>query len=528
MLPTTPKDQAIIAQSMGFPDWSGMLAILNGHRDRVSRHFEEIFSDPEDGDHALAGLWLGQIDDEAGNERLAGLGFARVDETRKRLQELRNSTRYRQLPATNRERLDAVGPRLIEAAAKTANPDTTLARGLNFLETVSRRGAYLALLQQYPVALRRVADIVGSSSWAAEYLNRHPLLLDELLDPRLLEVSTDWAAFSAELWASLDENRGDTEREMDILREKHHAQVFRLLAQDLAGLHSIERISDHLSQLADIMVQSTLDLCWQKLKTRHRQTPRFAVIGYGKMGGKELGYASDLDMVFLFDDSAQEAEELYTRLGQRLNTWLSSQTAAGMLFETDMRLRPNGDSGLLAVSVDAFRDYQLKHAWVWEHQALTRARFCAGDPAVGARFEEIRYEILCRPRDLDALKAEVVAMRQKMADAHASDTAGEFDLKHDRGGIIDVEFIVQYLILGHAHRHPELTGNLGNIALLAMAAQLGLIPAGLADGARDAYREYRRRQHLKRLNDNPKARIDRALVAQQIEAVSTLWRTVFG
>jgi glutamate-ammonia-ligase adenylyltransferase len=246
------------------------------------------------------------------------------------------------------------------------------------------------------------------------------------------------------------------------------------------------------------------------------------------MGGKELGYASDLDMVYLFDDDAQDADENYARLGQRLNSWLSSQTSAGILFETDLRLRPNGDSGLLAVSVDAFRDYQLKNAWVWEHQALTRARFCAGDPAVGARFEAIRTEILRQPRDMAVLKAEVIAMRQKMAGAHASHSETEFDLKHDSGGIIDVEFIVQYLILGHAHQHASLTGNLGNIALLRMAAELGLIDAGQADAAGNAYREYRRLQHAKRLSATPAARIEREPIEKHIAAVNLLWKAVFG
>lgn len=378
------------------------------------------------------------------------------------------------------------------------------------------------------MALRRVADMICASNWAAQYLNLHPLLLDELLDPRLYEIATDWAGFRASLRRNLADHAGDTEREMDILREVHHGQVFRLLAQDLAGLQSIERLSDHLTELADTIVQETLPLVWSKLKNRHCAEPKFAVIGYGKMGGKELGYASDLDLVYLYDDDDQDAPENYTRLGQRLNTWLSSQTPAGILFETDLRLRPNGDSGLLAVSVDAFLEYQLKNAWVWEHQALTRARFCAGDPAVGRRFEEIRIEILRQPRDLDVLKNEVIAMRNKMLDAHASKSEEEFGLKHDRGGIIDVEFIVQYLVLGHAHQHAELTGNLGNIALLRIAAGLGLINEVQAEAAGNAYREYRRLQHARRLSATPKAGIPHEMVEKHIASVNSLWKAVLG
>jgi glutamate-ammonia-ligase adenylyltransferase len=315
---------------------------------------------------------------------------------------------------------------------------------------------------------------------------------------------------------------------MDILREAHHAQVFRVLAQDLAGLQTLEHISDHLTELADIIVQTALRLIWPKIRQRHCEQPKFAVIGYGKLGGKELGYASDLDIIFLYEDEDQSAQENYTRLAQRITTWLSSQTPAGTLFETDLRLRPNGDAGLLACTVEAFREYELKHAWIWEHQALTRARFVAGDPAVGARFEAIRQEVLTQQRDPAKLKEEVLAMRQRMLDSHASNSETEFDLKQDPGGIIDVEFIVQFLILAHAHQHPQLTQNLGNIALLGIAADLGLIATELADPVRNAYRDYRRMQHAARLNGNEKSRIERAAVIRRIEAVRQLWQTVFG
>ena len=528
MLPTTEDARASIAASIGFADWPAMLTVLNAHRERVARHFEQVFSDPEAGTHALAGLWLGQCGSESCSDQLGEMGFAKPQNIVEQLERFRGSSRYIQLPAVNRERLDAVGPRLIQAAAATPNPDLTFSRALGFLETISRRGAYLALLQQYPQALSKVAELIGSATWAAEYLNKHPILLDEVLDPRLYEVATDWAGFRETLDAQLLEHEGDAEREMDILREAHHAQVFRVLAQDLAGLQTLEHISDHLTELADIIVQTALRLIWPKIRQRHCEAPKFAVIGYGKLGGKELGYASDLDIVFLYEDEDQSAQENYTRLAQRITTWLSSQTPAGTLFETDLRLRPNGDAGLLACTVEAFREYELKHAWIWEHQALTRARFVAGDPAVGARFDAIRQEVLTQQRDPAKLKEEVLAMRQRMLDSHASNSETEFDLKQDPGGIIDVEFIVQFLILAHAHQHPQLTKNLGNIALLGIAADLGLIATELADPVRNAYREYRRMQHAARLNGNEKSRIERAAVIRRVEAVRQLWQTVFG
>ena len=377
----------------------------------------------------------------------------------------------------------------------------------------------------------KVAEIIGSSAWAATYLTRHPILLDEVIDPRLYDVATDWEGFKHDLDARLTSESGDMEREMDVLREEHHAQVFRLLAQDIAGLQTVERLADHLTQLADIIVQTTLDLCWKRLRERHPhpdRPPKFTVIAYGKLGGKELAYGSDLDLVFLHDDPEPGVGEIYARLVQRMSTWMSSQTSAGMLFETDFRLRPNGDAGLLVCSVEAFREYQLSKAWEWEHQALTRARFCAGDPEVGRRFEEIRREILRQPRDLEKLGKDVLEMRQRMLDTHASNSDEVFDIKQDPGGLVDVEFIVQFLVLGHAHAHEALCGNLGNIALLRIAAELDLIPRKLAEQVRDIYREYRRMQHAFRLDGIRGARIERDPHRKDIKTVRALWALVFG
>jgi len=529
-LPTDDEERRLIALSMGFDDWSALFVVLDAHRQNVARHFEQIFSDPEEGSHALTGLWLEQVDGDDALETLSELGFRQPQAMLERLHAFRQSAKYQQLATQIRERLDAIGPRLIEASAATKTPDSTWQRGLDFFETISRRGAYLALLQQYPQTLSKVAEIIGSSAWAASYLTRHPILLDEVLDPRLYEIATDWEHFASEVQLRLADCVGDTEREMDILRESHHAQVFRLLAQDIAGLQTVERLADHLTQLADIVVKMSLELCWSKLKSRHphpENPPKFAVIAYGKLGGKELGYGSDLDLVFLHNDPEPDIGALYARLGQRLSTWMSSQTSAGMLFETDLRLRPNGDSGMLVSTLEGFREYQLEKAWSWEHQALTRARFCAGDAELGAQFEALRVEILRQPRDLAKLREDVLLMRKRMLDAHASNSADLFDLKQDPGGLIDVEFIVQYLVLGYAHQHERLCGNLGNIALLGIAAELGLIPQNLADPVRDTYREFRRQQHAFRLDGIGGARVERAAYEQRIGIVKALWSHVF-
>jgi len=524
-LPENPDDQQRVALAMGFGNYEALLMELDDHRQTVAHHFEAIFADPNEQNPALDQIW-NKADGHA--DELAKLGFRETASLCARLGAIRGGTRYQQMSEQAKGRFDALVPLVIQAASRTSNPDQTLSRMLDLLEAIGRRAAYLALLLQYPQALEQVAKIAGASSWAADYLLCHPILLDELLDQRLLQMVPDWPLFRQQLAEQTDAIEPDTEQQMDVLREAHHAQVFRLVSQDIAGLLTVEKLSDHLSELADILVGRTIELVWRKLLTKHREQPAFAVIGYGKLGGKELGYASDLDLVYLFDDPAPDAASVYAKLGTRLNTWLSTRTAAGILFETDLRLRPNGDAGLVVSSLESFRKYQLENAWVWEHQALTRARFVAGDPAIGTAFEQIRCEILRQQRDLPKLRAEVLAMRGKMHEnLGTKGTSDLFDLKHDFGGLVDVEFIVQYLILAHAHRYPQLTGNLGNIALLRSAAECGLIPADLAEVARDAYREYRRLQHLRRLN-NLDSRVDAAAHAERIAAVRALWKHVFG
>ncbi|HUX25222.1 MAG TPA: bifunctional [glutamate--ammonia ligase]-adenylyl-L-tyrosine phosphorylase/[glutamate--ammonia-ligase] adenylyltransferase [Burkholderiales bacterium] len=526
-LPTGGDDQALVAAAMGFDDYAEFMRRLDAHRERVSRHFDDVFAAPAQDEHACAPLWNGKLNAHAAEGQLRTLGFADAGDALARLAAARASPRYAQLPETSRERYDALLPRVIELAAMAGAPEAALARTLDLLEAISRRSSYLALLYEYPQALEKVVQLLSASGWAAAYVTRHPLLLDELLDARTLYAAPDWKEFAAYLRALLARHEGDAERQMDVLREAHHAQVFRLLAQDLAGQLTVEVLADHLSALADLMLTITLELCWAQLRNRHREAPRFAVIAYGKLGGKELGYASDLDIIFLYQDDDARAPQLYARLAQRLNSWLTSTTASGVLFETDLRLRPNGEGGLMVSSVDAFREYQEKDAWVWEHQALTRARYCAGDAAVGAAFEAERIAILRRRRDPETLRREVVAMRARMLDAHPNES-GLFDLKHDRGGMIDIEFIVQYLVLAHAHRYPQLTGNLGNIALLKIAGELGLIPLATAITVRDGYREYRRLQHAQRLNGAQYARVEQEPLRAYIEAALKLWDIVFA
>ena len=529
-LPTTAPAQARIALAMDDTDWQALCGILEQHRSRVQRHFDEVFSDPGEEEAPAAGvaeLWQGVIPETEAVARLQSLGYADAAQTLQRLEALRRSSRYRQLPELSRQRFDALMPVLIAQAATESKADTVLLRVSDLLETICRRASYLALLAEYPAALGLVVKLAAASPWLMQYLAQHPILLDELLDTRTLYAEPDFEAMRADLRQRMQELDGDVERQMDAMRHFKHAATFRFAAQDIAGELPLRRLSDYLSALADLILQTAMETIWPGLRGRHRDEPQFAVIGYGKLGGKELGYASDLDIIFLYHDETEGAGEAYARFGQRINSWLNSLTPAGLLYETDMALRPDGASGLLVSSVEAFREYQQHKAWPWEHQALTRARFCAGSAAVGEAFERIRHEVLVQPRDQAKLCEEVAAMRRKMHGGHPNDS-GLFDLKHDSGGIVDVEFIVQYLVLAHAAAHPELTRNLGNIALLEMLGELGLIGQQQARAAAEAYREYRRLQHAIRLQGESRARVELAAVEPHVIAVRALWQTVFG
>lgn len=523
-MPEKPEDQAVIADAMGYADYAALLEPLNRHRALVSQQFEQIFGEQKDETND-APIWREGVTADELTAHLDGLGYRAAPETAQRLLQLREGVRYRQLPDLSRQRLDKLIPKFVAHSAHTGEPDATLARSLGLIEGVSRRAAYLAFLAEYPQALHRLVNLIASSSWVAEYLTQHPALLDELLDAREMYQPPQWQQIDQDLQQRLADCAEDTERQLDVLRQAQQEQTFHLLAMDLQDLLPLEKLSDHLSDLADLMLRHVLALAWATSRKRHCDQPKFAIIAYGKLGGKELGYASDLDLIFLYDDEHPDAQENYARLAQRINTVLGSHTASGRLYETDLRLRPNGASGLLVSSIEAFGEYQRQNAWVWEHQALTRARFSAGDAGVGAAFERIRQEVLCQPRDLATLRDEIVAMRQKMHDGHPNATE-LFDIKHDRGGMVDIEFIVQYLVLAYAHKHPQLTANIGNLALLKLAGELGLIPADLAEQVRTLYRMLRQTQHRIRLNSQSPCRIESGEIATG--ACLQLWQLLFG
>ena len=487
----------------------------------------------------VAGLFDGVMGDRTQEQNTTALSTPKSEILSARIQTLKQSRRYAQATASTTVLIDELIGTVLQSASTTEA--TAELRLLALIESLIGRPGYLTLLLRFPEVRQRVVRLIGKATWAFEYLNTHPIVLDELL-------SDEWLSrINSQLWATQLSKRLndkilpiDTERKLDILREAHHAQVFRLLAQDIEGLLTTETLSDHLSLLADKVVELTLEVAWQHIQASNskrmllREKPEFAVIAYGKLGGKELGYASDLDLVYLFDktgDEQDQAEETYAVLAQRLSGFLSMRTSAGQLFDVDTRLRPNGVAGLISVSIEAFEKYQNSAAWTWEHQAISRARFVAGDTQLGARFEAIRRNVLSAKPDAPALKNDILQMRQKMLDGHPNKT-DFFDIKHDRGAMVDIEFMVQYLVLGHAFECEALLQNAGNIALLKIAAKANLVPEHLANECADAYRVFRQRQHAIRLNDSTSGaapcRIPNSELSIERASVLGLWEWLFS
>ena len=539
-LPKNDVACARIAKAMQFGDWESFLVQLNAHRKVVQQHFDATFnaeapstnSPAEDKSASVyQALWQQTLEPIDALQALSNAGYIDANEALQRLKMLRTSNKYQQLPESSRQRFDRLMPMVVEIAAEESNSDIALLRTISLLENICRRASYLALLAEYPQALNLVIKLCAASPWLAQYLSAHPILLDELLDSRTLYEEPDFAILKAELIEKMQHLQGDTEVQMDAMRHFKHATILKFAAQDVAGALPLEILSDYLSNLADVILQVSLQTIWDSLKFKHIATPKFAVIGYGKLGSKELGYMSDLDIIFLYDNNASEASEscseIYARFAQRINNWFNSLTNAGLLYETDLQLRPDGNSGLLVSSIAAFKEYQLTKAWVWEHQALTRARLIAGDADIGSAFEQIRVEVLSQQRDIDALKKSVIEMREKMRASHKPH-AGQFDIKQDAGGIIDVEFLVQFLVLSRANTHPELTENIGNIALLKLLASLNIIEVQAAENVVIAYREYRKMQHALKLQGAPHMRVEATSARAYMTVVKALWSQVFA
>jgi [glutamine synthetase] adenylyltransferase / [glutamine synthetase]-adenylyl-L-tyrosine phosphorylase len=543
LLPDQDGDLGWISQSLGLSctaDACELLDRLCETRELVATEFDALLHDGQsaagngngrEGPCKGCGAGPLPIDDAGFIERLPAALAERVRQwvQQPRVQSLRDTSKHRLARLVQRAAADVESGRCSTQAAL---------RFIEWTEPLLRRESYLALLVERPAVQQRLLGLLGLARWPMRYLMLHPGVIDELADERLLHDRFDRSAFIAEMderhaaWHRAGE--ASEEALLDTLRRAHHAEVFRTLVRDVEGRLSVEQVADDLSALADAVLDCALRWAWAHLKQRHRDAPQFAIIAYGKLGGKELGYGSDLDLVFLFDDSDEpdpdRAAVAYGAFVRKIIAWLTLRTSAGELFDIDTALRPNGNSGLLVTSMVSFELYQRGRgsntAWTWEHQALTRARCCTGPAALAARFEAVRREVLSAPRDPTALRREVQAMRDKVRAARPV-RAGLFDVKHSEGGMMDVEFAIQYLVLAHAARYPSLLDNLGTIALLQRAESCRLLPAGIGNAAANAYRDMRRAQHRARLDERPTQFPVEALASQR-NAVLALWHAVFA
>ena len=537
-LPTRDDDLAWIAASMGFADCCHFLHALDAHRELVAGEFDKLLGGKPDCKGCNKGAESGSLSNAASplllDDVLDHLSVQWPDQFRARLVALRQHPKVLGLRDESRARLAQLVQRTAVWLNEGSVSEEAALRIMDWIEPLLRRETYLALLLERPVVHQRLLRLLGAAKWPARYLLRHPGVIDELANSDMLSERFNSASYQSELNQRLESVRrtgeDDEETCLNLLRRAHHAEMFRTLARDVEGVLTVEQVADDLSALAEATLSTTLDWCWQRLKNKHRASPQLAIIAYGKLGGKELGYGSDLDIVFVYEDEHEQAAEVYAALVRKLINWLTIKTSEGDLFEIDTALRPNGNSGLLVTSFTAYANYQQQRgsntAWTWEHQAMTRARFVLGAQPLRERFEAIRTGVITAPRDIGLLQNEIVAMRKKVSAARPV-KAGLFDVKHSPGGMVDAEFAVQFLVLSQSGAHPELADNVGNIALLIRAEQAGLLPPGVGQAAASAYRELRRVQHKARLDETP-TQVSSGELASEQEAIQQLWKAAFN
>ena len=542
--PEDDGDLTWIARTMGYADCCPFLHELDTHRELVAQEFDRLLGGAAPECKSCSGPQAVKATPDL-DELLEQL----PPQLRERVVLWQRHPRVMALRDDARARLSRLVARTGQWLAEGRVSEEAALRMADWIEPLLRRESYLALLLERPGVHERLLRLLGAARWPARYLLQHPGVIDELASDQLVSERFNGPDFESELEQrrrSL-QNTGEDDDEalLNLLRRALHAEVFRTLARDVEGRLTVEQVADDLSALADAVLRVTARWCWQRLKTRHRDAPRFAIIGYGKLGGKELGYGSDLDIVFVYEDEDERAPEAYAAFVRKLINWLTTKTAEGDLFEIDTALRPNGSSGLLITTFEAYANYQQRRgsntAWTWEHQAMTRARFVLGpedmtaptpQPAAAAagslrgRFDAVREAVITAPRDVAALRAEIMEMRGKVRAAHPV-PPDRFDVKHSAGGMVDAEFAVQFLVLSQSGSHRELIPNVGNIALLLRAEAAGLLQSGVGRAAADAYRELRRVQHKARLNEEP-TQVAPAVLQAERDAVLALWSAVFS
>jgi glutamate-ammonia-ligase adenylyltransferase len=521
-LPESERDRARLAFMMGFSDFDGFRAVLDRHRGQVARAFEAVIGTQDAGDErsrSFDEIWaLPEARAVAG--ALSGRGFGAIERVSHEIERLRVARDRVRVGGEGRQRFDALMPKLLAALSRQGDPGETLARLTPLLEAVMRRSSYFALLLENSAALDLLVEMCGGSSFIAGELAHHPMLLDELLDPALLYTVPDRAALEADLGRRLGATE-DLERQLEILRSFKESHQFRVAACELRGILPLMKISDYLTYLAEVVLAAALDLAWNATVAAedHPDGSRpFVIVGYGKLGGLELGPGSDLDIVFLHD-LPEGCDRFLQRMVRRLLHIVTTRTLSGALYEVDTRLRPSGRRGTMVSSLAGFERYQLEDAWVWEHQALVRARAVAGDARVAAEFDRIRRAVICLPRDAVELRREIVSMRTRIEE-HAE---GTVDLKREPGGIVDIEFMVQYLTLAHAAKHPALADWTDNVRILETLSREGLLAEDVAAGLKEAYLALRAESHRTAL-DRPDDARAREVLERYRNFVRAQWR----
>ena len=526
-LPADEVDRARLCVAMGYADWPSLLIDVDRHRTAIAARFEQVAL-REEGDEAplvkrMERAWKSGADATEWTELLDGAGVATAEKLAAALTAFADAKATQQVDSVSRERLRRFVPRLLGEVVRSERPERALSRTLGIVERVLRRSAYLSLLNENPGALARLVDLCSRSNYVADQIARFPVLLDELLDPRLYSERVTRADIAAELEERLSYESGDSEERMRAIAGFQRATMFRIAVADFNGQLPIMKVSDGLTWLAEAILEEALRVAWDDLAKRHG-VPRytidgashkagFGIIAYGKLGGLELSYGSDLDIVFLHDsrgtgqstdgDKPLDNALFFGRLVRRLTHFLTTQTGSGQLYEIDTRLRPEGNKGLLVTSTEAFERYQEANAWTWEHQALLRARPVAGSRDIASEFDRIRRDTLMHRVRRDTLRDDVVAMRRRMRSELDRSDNERFDLKHGRGGIGDIEFLVQYLVLWHAAEHPDVVFYSDNIRQLDALADAGCLDRPVGDALQDAYRDYRLRQHHLVLDGSP-------------------------
>ena len=514
-LPTSELNKARLVHAMNYSCWDELYAALDAQRNVVRTHFDEILHHERSssGDEAEGEQQLSL----AGIEQIAEASFEQPEEVVARIDALRRSSLYQRMDKLGRQRLDRLLPAVVIACAQSANGIRSLTGTLRVIESIGRRSAYIALLNENSLALERLVRICGSSEFLARQVAAHPLLLDELLDQRIFMAAPERSDLEDDLRHRLAGIvAGDTEQQFEALRNFQQAAVFRVAVADLSGTLPLMKVSDRLTEIAELVLAEAINMSMAELTAKHgrpmctvsgtRREAGFAIAGYGKLGGLELGYGSDLDIVFMHDSQGEQQETdgdkpldnsmFFGRLARRISHILTMPTPTGALYEVDTRLRPSGKSGLLVTSLAALNTYQQKEAWTWEHQALLRARAVAGSKDVCAAFEALRVSVLLEYVKRDSLREEVIKMRERMRNELDKTNADEFDIKQGQGGMIDLEFLVQYLVLHHAPQQPELLHWSDNIRQLDALRDAGILTGDMTEQLADAYRHYRDRGHL--------------------------------